>query len=294
MLNKPSLLADRTVRNSSAHASTYSGKSAMQCRLWFALGICVLSAFASGCVCCSGGACGTPLAGCQQPVCDSGCNDDGCSSSACGVSDCSNFYSGQGPLARFFGVTQCAGGGCGEVYVDEWINEPPTDDHCGYGQCLNCGRAPIRSLFHAILGEQYYGGCDTCNSDFAGGADHQTVIDGGYGEAGVSMGRSCNCGGSHANHPATISNAPSSIGSPARIESTNPQVDPSAVPSPPIPGESIMDGNINRGNSGSGANGPAGGGSSSPAGIRETPTPAPKLNPSSAYRLNPATRRVVR
>lgn len=144
------------------------------CSAWLMLAI--LSLFASGCCCVQGvssqGTCGI-----------SSCATGGCATGACGA----------GPLAS---LASCRGA-CGDIYVDEWISEPPTIDNCGYpcggcGQCRQC--TPVRSLLRLLWGRPYMAGCCTgmpsCGCDSCGGG-----FDGGY--AVSSHGASCDCGDHH-------------------------------------------------------------------------------------------------
>jgi len=246
----------------------------MLSKMWLPLGICGLMLLSTGCVCGTRGACGGfelgPVAYRQSTnaACDTGCCDTGCDSGPPG-----NFYAGPGPLASFFGLTSCGGGGCGEMYVDEWISEPPTVDQCGNGQCLQCGGGPVRSLLHTILGRQYTGGCETCGCNGAGILENGAIIQDGYQPGTWSSQRSCHCGASgsvghefesrhHEQHMESID--------PSAVEGNSILINPAAID--PIP---TRDNPVE----GSGS-------------IK--PTPAPALPPSSASRLNPAARRIVR
>lgn len=94
-----------------------------------------------------------------------------------GVSSCSTGNCGGGSLAS---LSSCRGA-CGDVYVDEWISEPPRIDNCcqptpqcgGCGQCNQC--QPVRNVLKALWGRPYSAhcpndivgpscGCDTCSS----------------------------------------------------------------------------------------------------------------------------------
>lgn len=73
---------------------------------------------------------------------------------------CAPATCGPGPLAS---LMSCRGA-CGEVYVDEWISEPPVVDNCGYdcGGCGNCGQCqPIRNVLRLLWGRPYITGCPT-------------------------------------------------------------------------------------------------------------------------------------
>ena len=76
----------------------------------------------------------------------------------------------------------CAGG-CGEVYVDEWISQPPTVDQCCAGDCR-----PVRSLLAALWGSRFVQGCDMCGG---GGCDDGCAGTCGYASAGGSGCTSC-------------------------------------------------------------------------------------------------------
>lgn len=103
-----------------------------------------------------------------------GCVGPGlCGSGACGPKGC-------GPIS----LHNCAGGGdctgCGELYVDPWINHPPTGDpcdRCGNHNGQSCGAC--RSVFDGFASLWGYrcddgGGCDgacgtACASPLLGG-----------------------------------------------------------------------------------------------------------------------------
>jgi hypothetical protein len=127
----------------------------------------LVAAVSAGCAC---GPCGAVVGG----GCDGGFGD--------GVWD-----SGQRPVRSLLANASC-NSGCGEVYVDEWLNHPPTMDHCGTSCCDggSCGRQPIRTALRLLWGAPYLGGCSgSCDSvpNFHGtGGDHSD----------------CNCGHDHA------------------------------------------------------------------------------------------------
>jgi hypothetical protein len=213
---------------------------------------------ATGCVCMDGaGGCGPR--GCSTGACQTGC--DPCAGNG-------GFGAG-GPLARLVGWEGAASGcdscggckagcgaGCGELYVDEWVNEPPTVDNCGCGECLTCGRQPVRSLLRLLWGDRYCGSCETgCDSGF----DLMSpIVNDGYDPGAWSANRGCNCGG-HASATNHVNNE--------------------AVEVSPVPGESIMPSPpVPVPNDSTTGNGP---------------TLAPPV-PKSAMRLNPATRRMAR
>lgn len=97
---------------------------------WLLLGICLLS--------------GAGCAACIQGVgpCGTGCGP--CGSGAASYASCK--------------------GGCGEVYIDPWVSDPPGVDNCGYGcggcnQCQEC--RPILSVLKLLLGTPYTTDCST-------------------------------------------------------------------------------------------------------------------------------------
>lgn len=147
---------------------------------------------------------------------------DGCGSVAYGPRDCAPC--GAGPLAR---LASCRGA-CGDVYIDEWVSEPPVMDNCGFdcGGCGMCQRCqPVRNLLRLLWGTAYRasccldacGGCASCSATTAGG--YSKVAAGGTG---------CNCGQIH---PAGPYMTPQPIPmSPA--ESPRALSPPSAVPTP--------------------------------------------------------------
>ncbi len=152
-------------------------------------------------------------------------------------------------------------GGCGEIYVDEWVNEPPTPDQCGFpcggcGHCVQC--QPVRNALRLLWGRPYVGAChsDVCGTGCDGGCSScdagysgETYVDEGYHVTAGSSHKGCNCGGGH--H--------STHGAPMHIPSR-------------MNGEIIEE---------------------VPAAPSKTaPTPAPEIAPSSAKRLNPAARRM--
>lgn len=168
---------------------------------WAVLGSCLLIAvLSSGCACvescctdsCDFGGCGcTELCGSQsQPVVDSlgqmsmewqnhggcggQCGNAGCT--GCGLLSCSNwgrrehFVDGcgrpcYGPIASIAmmfrnSLMSC---GCGELYVDEWLSDPPLcNDPCGTG-CSACGECgPYVGPGGGC------GGCDGCGGLLGG------------------------------------------------------------------------------------------------------------------------------
>jgi hypothetical protein len=194
----------------------------------------------TGCCCVQGvpGACST---GCDGNPISMGCG------SGCGV----------GAIA---GLASCRGA-CGEVYVDEWVSEPPVADNCGYpcGGCGNCGQCqPIRSVLRLLWGRPYMTGCSTglcgpscdgsCDSGGFTHAGYPTQHSGGMHFSGSPASSHCNCGQNHSMMPGN-SSEPIRNFTP-ESHSTPLEVTPEVVP-----------------------------------------TPAPDIMPSSAKRLNPALRR---
>lgn len=234
-----------------------------------------------------GGGCGQDCSGCcgvgERVACQSECQ-------TCG--DTSGFRTG--PLARLFqgaaGWNGCAGG-CGELYVDEWISERPTVDPCPSAECLSCGRQPIRSLLGLVLGDRYTGGCETgcCDSGVDLGSP---IIHEGYAADSWRSGRGCkSCGGAHSGTIAGEHHGESVIvengetagrvlsptgpgnNSPGQAVPGRsiPKTEPESVPASPSDSPAASGGNASR----------------------TMPTPAPPI-PKSAMRLNPASRRVAR
>lgn len=117
--------------------------------------LAVLPLFATGCCCVQG-----------VPNCSTGT----CGTGTCGTGTC-----GPGPIAS---LASCRGG-CGDVYVDEWVSEPPTVDHCC--QPNSCGSQPVRNILRALWGQPYGAccpndlvgpscGCDSCGGGSVGGS----------------------------------------------------------------------------------------------------------------------------
>lgn len=259
----------------------------MQVKNWLPVAVCGLMLLSSGCVCGPGGACGGFNLG---PVAYRS-GDCGSCASKCDSGQTGEFYSGAGPLAGFFGLTQavdgscggdcsgggcsssCGGGGCGELYVDEWINERPMVDQCGHEECLQCGRSPVRSLLHLIMGRQYQAGCETCACEGSVIGQHGAIVHDGYSSEAWSGEEGCNCGAGagHTHH----FDSPLLGSSHTTVEPTDRSHHPSHSspstihPAPIQPNQGQGSGEIR-------------------------PTPAPALPPSSASRLNPAARRIIR
>lgn len=129
----------------------------------------VIAVAATGC-CVNAGGCGRR----------SGCGD--CGAGGCGI------------LSRVRNSLTC-GGGCGELYVDDWHNHPSGPDSCGDcgDGCGNPGcRRPLLTVLRRLWGVRYCGGCETGCSDCGyGGCDHAG--------GGVEVGHAgcASCGGGH-------------------------------------------------------------------------------------------------
>ncbi len=168
-------------------------------RLYALMLLGLLSVTAVGCCCVQG----MPNGACGGGSCGGGAYGIGAGGmSACG-GNC-----GSGPL---LGLAGCRGA-CGEVYVDEWISEPPIVDNCpgeGCGGCNSC-RQPVRNLFSLLWGRPYRTQCDTglcgptcgdgcgcggqVSESYGDGYVDGGAFDSGYTSSGQS---SCNCGSSH-------------------------------------------------------------------------------------------------
>ncbi len=110
---------------------------------------------------------------CVQGV--SSCDSVGLGAAGCGPC-------GAGPLAR---LASCRGA-CGDVYVDEWISEPPVVDNCGgCGSCQQC--RPVRTLLRVLWGRPFIAdccasvcgpSCDSGCSTCGGGGMHDSYMPG--------------------------------------------------------------------------------------------------------------------
>ncbi|MCA9192124.1 MAG: hypothetical protein KDB03_10190 [Planctomycetales bacterium] len=85
-----------------------------------------------------------------------------CGSVPCDWNSCSSGNCNGNPILRTGQYASCQGA-CGEVYVDEWVSEPPTPDNCGYacggcGSCLQC--QPVRNILRLLWGIPYTSSCD--------------------------------------------------------------------------------------------------------------------------------------
>lgn len=164
------------------------------------------------------------------------------------------------PPGPLMGLANC-GSACGEVYVDEWVSEPPVVDNCGSncGGCATC-RRPVRNVLRQLWGRPYMNQCasgvcstggDSCGCDIMGGDGFVSEgydsggFDGGYQSgsfAAAGPKKPCNCGSSHghAGHgqdwPASgqMLDSGRSLGMPPAAPSTNnaPQLAPELMPAP--------------------------------------------------------------
>ena len=99
----------------------------------------------------------TSLTGCVGPMaCPPGCG--GCDGGGCGGGGCS-------PFASACSAGACSG--CGELYIDPWINHPADTcdpcDVCGNHNGQSCGKC--RSVFDGVAtmwGYRCASGCDDC------------------------------------------------------------------------------------------------------------------------------------
>ncbi len=162
------------------------------CRAWMLFGLVSLTS--AGCCCVQGVA---PCGDCGLGPATYGPATYGpatCDSGSCDSGSCESGFCGSGPLLGFLGCR----GACGEVYVDEWVSEPPCVDNCGYdcGGCGNCRECqPIRNVLRLLWGTPYR---TCCNPGICGPA-----CDGGCAscDSGGHAGGSCNCGGQHMSAP---------------------------------------------------------------------------------------------
>jgi hypothetical protein len=115
------------------------------------------------------------------------CGPMACGPMACGPMGCGGC--GTGPLMAI--GAGCGGcDGCGERYIDEWINHPPSCDQCdscGNHNGQSCDQCrPIFDGLKSLWGYRRDCGCDSgsCDSGCSGGCD------------GGSCGGGCSsCGG---------------------------------------------------------------------------------------------------
>ena len=188
----------------------------------------------------------------------------------CGMGPCGSC--GPGPLAT---LASCRGA-CGEVYVDEWISEPPVVDDCGYdcGGCGVCNRCrPVRSVLKLLWGRPYYSACSSglcgpsCGDPGCDACGGEMMYSDTHGGAMVPSDSSCNCGQHHAEYspPMHSSPAPQAIPQPVPGIASPGIVTPSPSPAPPA--ETIE------------------------VSPEVVPTPVPESTPSSASRLSPVRQR---
>ena len=96
---------------------------------------------------------------------------DGCHGGACGESDCEGIGSCgnlRSRIANRIRSTNCSSG-CGEIYWDEHINEPPVCDPCGCDGEFECGAGrtcpTALSRLRSLWGHRYMpSSCGECNS----------------------------------------------------------------------------------------------------------------------------------
>lgn len=275
--------------------------SVLQSGLLFSFTLGLFAFIMPGCTCVPpAGSCGS---GCGGGVlnggiirpnyaCDTGCVDEGpcgLGLSESGVLDhgCNCGKCGPKVPGLVANLASCRGA-CGEVYVDEWINEPPTPDNCGY-DCGGCGQCdccrPLLTVLKKLWGRPYHTSCDTsfltgpsCGCDSCGG---ETI--GYHGETYVSGAPShsdcpsCQAGSGHAGVHVPSQTIPAQIApynANGHVHESHRSIIEPGVMDPP----SIMQPRT-----------PAG---SAPLEVSPTapsaPTPAPSMVPSSARRLNPA------
>lgn len=111
------------------------------------------------------------LTGCVGPA---ACGPMGCGSGGCGTS---------GPLA----LASCGGcgscDGCGELYIDPWINEPADChdpcDQCGNHNGQSCGKCrSVFSGFASLWGYRCDAPCGDCGSGSCGGGCAAPILGG--------------------------------------------------------------------------------------------------------------------
>lgn len=190
----------------------------------------LLTVVGAGCCCVQG----MPSGGMYGSSCDAGC-----------------------PPGPLMGLASCSSG-CGEVYVDEWISEPPVVDNCGSncGGCSTC-RQPVRNVLRQLWGRPYMSQCDTgmcatggdaCGCDSMGAESFVSdgYAAGGFPSAGHVVGsgpkKSCNCGSSHGavdygdewSTPGQVYDSGRSSGMPPAMPPTNntPKLAPELTPAP--------------------------------------------------------------
>jgi hypothetical protein len=114
--------------------------------------------------------CGRGITASCGSSCTTGCDTGACGSTSCEPAcGCTGLLHGE--IARRVKTAVIGGcsAGCGEVYCDEHINEPPTCDPCGCnGEFTGNSCGPCRPLWQRIkmlMGTPYVGncGCDSCD-----------------------------------------------------------------------------------------------------------------------------------
>ncbi len=116
--------------------------------------------------------------------------------------------------------------GCGEVYVDEWLNHPPCADDCGYNNCMCEDCRPVRTLLRALWGTPYIApGCDSCGNHCDSGC---SSCSGGHGCS------SCG-GGGEVTHEHSLPTNPlhSSPATPSKVAPSEPSKAPTPAPVSP-------------------------------------------------------------
>ena len=115
------------------------------------------------------GCCSVQLVGdgCGMGTCGGGCGVGGCvdGCDSCGVSAYGSIRS---RIANRIRSTNC-GSGCGEIYWDEHINEPPVCDPCGCNneyECNSCRSCPSAlARLRSLWGYRYVpASCEECSS----------------------------------------------------------------------------------------------------------------------------------
>jgi len=148
-------------------------------------------------------------------------------------SGCTTLFNGQIASRMRSGLFGGCTSGCGEVYYDEHINEPPTCDPCGAnGQFVGGGCGPCRPLLERIrdmMGTPYMSGCNSCggssgcDSCSTGGCSSQySANTGGY----------CSqCNDGTAGNPQNYSHQPSHTHS-SEMQNSGMNMQSNAQPSP--------------------------------------------------------------
>ena len=119
--------------------------------------------------------------GCVGPIGHGGCGSNACGPNACGPGACGHGGCGSG----------CSG--CGELYIDPWINDPADCcdpcDCCGNHNGQSCGKC--RSIFS---GAKCLWGYRCGNEGACGDASCDGACDGGC-DAGCGAAPNCGCDG---------------------------------------------------------------------------------------------------